>query len=91
METYHANEKAMIASLLPASQAAKMVGIGISTFWRHHSTGKLPSPVHLGGRTLWRREELHAWVTAGCPPNAEWLKHELNGWAVTNWRYRKKS
>lgn len=86
METFLANEKAMIASLLPASQAAKMVGIGTSTFWRHLSAGLLPDPVRLGGRTLWRLDELQAWVIAGCPKQSDWLRHHLNKWSLTNQR-----
>ena len=58
--------------LLGADEASRLLGIARSTFYRHHSAGRVPLPVHLGGRTLWRREELIDWVRAGCPPRSRW-------------------
>lgn len=74
------------AALITASETAKLLGIGVSTFWRTQSAGKIPEPVHLGGRTLWRIEEIKAWVNAGCPVKADWKRHELNRWSSTRIR-----
>jgi hypothetical protein len=30
-------------------------------------------------RQFWRREEVQAWVEAGCPPMSEWLKRRRRG------------
>jgi len=32
------------------------------------SAGRTPAPVRLGKRTLWRIQDLEAWVASGCPP-----------------------
>jgi len=58
--------------LLSANQAALLLGIGKSLLWAMNSAGKIPMPVKLGRRTLWRREELQEWVSAGCPSRDKW-------------------
>ncbi len=58
--------------LMDAAETARTLGLGRSTFWRLHSAGKVPLPVRLGRRTLWRRDEIEAWVRAGCPPRSKW-------------------
>ena len=59
--------------LLSADQAAAFLGIGRSHLYSLHSSGRLPLPVKLGRRTLWRRDELSAWVAAGCPSRDKWI------------------
>lgn len=58
--------------LVDAREAAGMCGIGLSTWRRHASAGKTPKPVAIGGRTLWRLQELIDWVAAGCPGRGRW-------------------
>jgi predicted DNA-binding transcriptional regulator AlpA len=58
--------------LVPADVAAPLCGRSRASWWRDHAAGRTPSPVRLGGRTLWRTEELRRWVEAGCPPRAAW-------------------
>ena len=58
--------------LVPAAVAAEMVGVSRAAWWGYHASGRCPSPVKLGGRTLWRVEELKAWVAADCPPRVKW-------------------
>ncbi len=84
-------KQSMGIALVSASESAKVAGIGISTFWRHHSAGLLPDPVRLGGRTLWRLDELEAWIMAGCPKQSEWLRHHLNKWSLTNQRLHSRA
>jgi len=57
---------------VPASGAACFAGVGESTWWRLHSAGKVPKPNKLGGKTLWRVQELRDWIAAGCPDRARW-------------------
>ena len=59
--------------LIGAMEAARMAGVSRSTWWSLHSAGKVPVPVHLGGRTLWNIEELRRWIAAGCPARERWL------------------
>jgi len=41
------------------------------------ASGRVPSPVKLGRRALWRFDEIRQWVAAGCPPRSRW-KPTLN-------------
>ncbi|MCI0331943.1 MAG: helix-turn-helix domain-containing protein [Planctomycetes bacterium] len=58
--------------LLSASDVANLLSVSTRTLWRLLSSGRLPQPVAVGGSKRWRREEIVAWVAAGCPPRAEW-------------------
>jgi len=62
----------MSALLVGAAEAAALCGVSRSTWWALHSSGRVPLPVRLGGRTLWRRAELEEWVAAGCPARVRW-------------------
>ena len=58
--------------LLKPGEAAQLLGISRSVFYRLHSSGRLPLPVRLGRSTRWRSRELTAWVDAGCPARTKW-------------------
>lgn len=58
--------------LLTADEAAARLGLGRSTFYRLHSSGRVPLPVRLGGSVRWRAAELSEWVHQGCPPRSRW-------------------
>ncbi len=60
------------ACLVDAGEAARMHAIGRATWWKLHASGRVPAPIRLGRRTLWRRAELEAWVSAGAPPRERW-------------------
>jgi predicted DNA-binding transcriptional regulator AlpA len=60
------------ALLLPAKQAAALCGVSVRTWWRMQSAAKVPAPVQVNGRPLWRTQELQAWVEAGCPDRKTW-------------------
>ena len=66
--------------LLTAPEAAGMLGIGKSTFYRLHSSGRVPMPVRLGGAVRWRAGELTDWVAAGCPARARWEWGKAKPW-----------
>lgn len=53
----------MQKQLLSVKQTAEFLGIGVSTVWRLSKTGKLPSPIHIGGSTRWRLSEIEAQLT----------------------------
>ena len=44
--------------LIPANEAASLLSMGRSTFWRGVSTGLLPQPVRIGGLVRWRVADL---------------------------------
>lgn len=56
--------------LLPAQEAAALCAVGEASWWRYQSAAKIPAPVKLGGRTLWRRADLELWIELGCPDRA---------------------
>lgn len=46
--------------LLRAREGAALLGISISTFWRHVQEGTIPQPVRVGGATRWPASEIQA-------------------------------
>jgi excisionase family DNA binding protein len=60
------------AILLPAVEAAALANVSRATWCRLRSAGKVPPAIRLGRKVLWRRDELTAWISAGCPDNELW-------------------
>ncbi len=58
--------------LVTARQAAAMCGKSLRTWRAWDAAGWIPRPVRIGRSTLWRLDELQAWVAAGCPRRQEW-------------------
>src|SRR5262245_22929557 len=58
--------------LVPAAEASRICGISEASWYRLKAGGKTPLPVRLGGRVLWRVEELRRWCAAGCPDRRSW-------------------
>jgi excisionase family DNA binding protein len=53
------------------AEAAELLRTPVATlrYWRHRNTG--PRSFRLGRRVLYRRDDLHAWITACCDPGAD--------------------
>lgn len=59
--------------LLSSGQAAAMLGISRSHFYGLITSGSLGvTPIRLGERVLWNRNELEKYVAAGCPTREKW-------------------
>ncbi len=58
--------------LVDARKAASMCGIGRTLWYDLGSAGRLPKPIRLGRRLLWRVDEIKAWIAAGCPGRSLW-------------------
>lgn len=58
--------------LVPGRVAATMCGKSLRTWRAWDAGGRIPRPVRVGRSTLWRVEELHAWIAAGCPTREHW-------------------
>ncbi len=58
--------------LVSSNAAALMCGISRSAWYKLVSSGKAPRPVKLGRLARWRRDEVEAWVAAGCPFRQKW-------------------
>ncbi len=63
---------ASAAELVAAPGAGAMSGVSESGWWRAHASQKVPAPVKIGNRTLWRTQELRGWIAAGCPDRKTW-------------------
>ena len=57
--------------LVPTPEAARACGISEASWFRLKAAGKTPAPVRLGGKVLYRIEDLKLWVLLGCPPRRE--------------------
>jgi len=49
--------------LISVSQAAALLGIGVTAAYRWLERGELPGAVHVGGRWWVRRHVLEAWLS----------------------------
>jgi len=58
--------------LLEADDAAGLLGVSRSAFYRLDLKGLVPRPIRLGKLRRWSRLELRRWVEAGCPTRGRW-------------------
>lgn len=71
-EVKHAPDPESEPLLVSAQAAAKMLSIGQAHLWGLNAAGRIPQPVKLGRRTLWKTDELRQWAKAGCPSRERW-------------------
>lgn len=55
-----------------ARRLAALLAVGLRTVRTWDAAGKLPAPVRIGGRVVWRLDELRAWLDAGAPDRETW-------------------
>ncbi len=58
--------------VVDANGVARLLDCGVHTVRAHDTAGKLPAPLRIGGRVVWRAAEIRAWVNAGAPDRAVW-------------------
>ena len=58
--------------VVDARRLAKLLNAGLRTVRAWDAAGKLPSPVRLGGKVVWRLDEIRDWLAAGAPRRDEW-------------------
>ena len=68
----HWVDQSSVPLLVDAKAAAEFCGKSLRTWRSWDSAGLIPNPVRIGRSTLWRIEELRAWVAAGCPCRKDW-------------------
>lgn len=56
------NPASLEVLLVPAVEAARMLSMGESTFWRKVREQVLPQPIKIGGMTRWRVAELRRFI-----------------------------
>jgi len=65
-------EAAALPLVVDARRLAALLCAGIRTVRTWDAAGKLPAPVRIGGRVVWRVEEIRAWLTADAPDRETW-------------------
>lgn len=55
------------ALLVGRIEAARLCAVSPASWDRLTAAGKTPRPLKLGGRVVWRRTDLEAWIAHGCP------------------------
>lgn len=58
--------------VVDARRLAKLLDAGVRTVRTWDAAGKLPAPVRLGGKVVWRLDEIRDWLAAGAPRRDEW-------------------
>jgi hypothetical protein len=53
--------------LVPTPEACRLCAISEAGWHRLKSAARTPAPVRLGGKVLYRTEDLRLWVALGCP------------------------
>lgn len=58
--------------VVDARRLAKLLCAGVRTARTWDAAGKLPAPIRIGGRVVWRLDEIRAWLAAGAPDRKTW-------------------
>ncbi len=58
--------------LVDTDEAATLCAVSPASWYRLKAAGKTPAPIHLGGKVLYRVEDLRLWVAMGCPTQKEY-------------------
>jgi predicted DNA-binding transcriptional regulator AlpA len=58
--------------LIDANEAAKLLGISVSSWWRLHAFKGAPLKLKICRMSRWRRQEVVDWVVAGMPGTKAW-------------------
>jgi len=58
--------------VVDAARLAPLLTVSVRTVRTWDAGGKLPSPVRIGGRVVWRMDEIRAWLAAGAPDRLTW-------------------
>jgi predicted DNA-binding transcriptional regulator AlpA len=55
-----------------AKRLARLLGCGLRTVRSWNAAGRLPAPIRIGGRVVWRVSEIRAWLSVGAPDRETW-------------------
>ncbi len=61
-----------LALLIDTREVARLLNVCDRTVFGMNKDGRMPKSVKIGNAVRWNREELQAWVNAGCPPRDNW-------------------
>lgn len=66
------NPVTTVKLLMTARESAAACGKSLRTWRSWDALGLVPKPIRVGRSVLWRSDELHEWVSAGCPRREVW-------------------
>ncbi len=69
IERANADQKPLLIDIVGLGA---MLGRSVRSLERDDLAGRLPRPIRLGHSKRWRRDEINAWVEAGCPKRSAW-------------------
>ncbi len=72
LETYPMNTIENEPLALDVRGVAALLGVSARHVWSMNASARMPAPVRLGKRVLWRRDELVEWLAAGAPEREQW-------------------
>lgn len=58
--------------VVDARRLARLLCCGVRTIRTWDAAGKLPVPLRISGRVVWRAQEIRAWLDAGAPDRETW-------------------
>ena len=58
--------------VVDAKRFADLLGAGVRSIRTWDAAGKIPAPIRIGGRVVWRVREIRSWLAAGAPNRDEW-------------------
>ena len=68
----HKRRRPPLPLVVDARRLARLLCAGIRTVRTWDAAGKLPAPIRIGGRVVWRVDEIRAWLAAGAPNRDVW-------------------
>lgn len=75
-DTHARRRRPLPPLVVDARRLAKLLCAGVRTVRTWDAAGKLPKPLRLGGRVVWRVREIRAWLAAGAPDRSTWEAHK---------------
>lgn len=58
--------------VVDARRLARLLCCGVRTVRTWDAAGRLPAPLRIGGRVVWRVDEIRRWLDAGAPDRQTW-------------------
>ena len=60
--------------LVSANELARLLGLSLRSIRAMDRAGRLPKPLRLGRRVVWRYGELRDWIGCGAPDRQTWAR-----------------
>ena len=58
--------------MMDVRDVARELKVSPRQVWKLVASGQFPKPVRIARSVRWRRDEVTAWIAAGCPTLTQW-------------------